>query len=58
MCQGMPKLRAYTRRHVSNGFIALKIDVKLTLRISIMVAKASYLPSSPKIPPHNVLHHK
>ena len=34
------------------------MDVKLTLRISIMVAKASYRPSSPKIPPHNVLHHK
>ena len=30
----------------------------LTLRISIMVAKASYRPSSPKMPPHRELHHK
>ena len=32
--------------------------VKLTLKISIMVAKASYRPSSPKMPPHRELHHK
>ena len=32
--------------------------VSLTLRISIMVAKASYRPSSPKMPPHRELHHK